>query len=108
MTGNTRSYIDYVADRLSPLRELSQGRFFGGIGLRHQGRLFAMVMGDTLYFAVDEPLRQRYRDMGSQCFSYTTRKGRVSVEKYYAVPEHIMDDDEELLLLARASIALAR
>jgi DNA transformation protein len=46
--------------------------------------------------------------MGSGCFSYTTKKGRVDVKKYYEVPAEFLEDQERLLGLANESIDVAR
>ena len=44
-----------------------------------------MVMRGVLYFVVDEPLRERFREMGSQPFSYQTKKGQQTIQRYYSV-----------------------
>jgi hypothetical protein len=49
-------FADFVKDQLAPVRTLTSGRFFGGIGLAAGGVQFA------------------------------TKKGRVDVNKYYEVP----------------------
>jgi len=46
--------------------------------------------------------------MGSDCFSYDTKKKRVAVKKYYSVPADMLEDQEQLVALARESIRVAR
>jgi DNA transformation protein len=101
-------FADFVKDQLAPVRMLASGRFFGGIGLSADGVQFAMVMDHALYFVVSDATRPRYENMGSSCFSYTTRKGRVDVKKYYEVPAEFLEDQDRLLDLANESIAVAR
>lgn len=95
-------------DQLAPLRGIATGRFFGGVGLSSAGTQFAMVMESSLYFVVNDATRSRYEKMGSSCFSYSTRKGRVAVRKYYAVPADLIEDQERLVAFAQESIRVAR
>lgn len=108
MTGNTEGYVDFVLEMLAPIGGVSSGRFFGGLGLTSDGVQFAMLMGDSLYFVVDDGLRSRLESEGSECFWYTTKKGRVNVKKYYEVPADYVEDQTQLLHLARESIQIAR
>ena len=45
--------------------------------------------------------------MDSGCFSYLTKKGRIEVRKYYAVPVELIEDQEQLIALAKESIRIA-
>lgn len=108
MTASSNDYVEFVMDQLASLQGIASGRFFGGVGLSSAGTQFAMVMGSSLYFVVDDATRQKYEKMGSTCFSYNTRKGRVAVRKYYAVPADLIEDQEQLVALAQESIQVAR
>lgn len=101
-------FAEFVKDQLAPVRGLSSGRFFGGIGLSAAGVQFAMVMDHSLYFVVGDATRRKYEEMGSGCFSYVTKKGRVAVKKYYEVPAEFIEDPDRLLGLANESIDVAR
>ncbi|MGH8446163.1 MAG: TfoX/Sxy family protein [Solimonas sp.] len=101
-------FVAFIVDQLAPLPELTAGRFFGGTALRAQGALFAMVMSDVLYFAVDDASRAAYERRGSRCFSYATRKGRIDVKRFYEAPADALEDADELLALARAAIGAAQ
>jgi DNA transformation protein len=107
MTTSSNDYAEFVKDRLASLRDIESGRFFGGIGLSSAGTQFAMVMGSSLYFVVDDTTRPRYEKMGSSCFSYNTSKKRVAVRKYYAVPTELIEDQDQLVSLAQESIRVA-
>jgi DNA transformation protein len=107
MATGSSHFVDYVLEQLAPLRGAVSSRFFGGTGLSSEGTQFAMVMGSELYFVVDDATRPNYERMGSSCFSYSTKKKRVDVRKYYAVPAGMIEDQEELVALARESIRVA-
>jgi DNA transformation protein len=74
MTTGNNSYVEFVMDQLASLRGIASGSFFGGVGLTSAGTQFAMIMGNSLYFVVDDTTRPRYEKMGSGCFSYDTKK----------------------------------
>src|SRR5215471_11855674 len=100
-------YAEFVLDQLTALRDVTSGRFFGGIGLSSSGTQFAMIMENSVYFVVDDATRQSYEKMGSRCFSYSTKKRRVAVKKYYEVPAELIEDQDRLVALARESIRVA-
>jgi DNA transformation protein len=107
MSAGSSDYRDFVKDQLSSLQSLSTGRFFGGVGLSSQGTQFGMIMGSCLYFVVDDATRPKYEKMGSSCFSYSTKKGLVEVRKYYAVPAEVIEEQDQIVALARESIRVA-
>lgn len=107
MSAGSDDYAEFVKDQLSSLGGVSTSRFFGGTSLSSEGTQFAMIMGSSLYFVVDDSTRPKYERMGSSCFSYDTKKGRVAVGKYYAVPAELLEDQEQLVSLARESIRVA-
>ena len=108
MTGSTKDYVEFVKEQLAPMQDIASGRFFGGVGLSAGGVQFAMIMGNSLYFVVNDATRPKYEEMGSRCFWYSTKKGRVDVKKYYEVPGDFLEDQVQLLSLANESIQVAR
>lgn len=101
-------FVAHVNEQLAPLGTLTNGKFFGGHAFKHQGIQFAMVMGNTLYFCVNEHTRARYVRDGSKPFSYATKKGRVEVRKYFSVPEDLLENQAELLQWAKQAINAAQ
>jgi DNA transformation protein len=97
-------FVEYVRDLLSPIGALTDGNFFGGHAFKYRQIQFAMIMGSTLYFRVNESTRQKYELQGSKPFSYSTKKGVVQVRKYYAVPADLLEDHEQLLAWAKQAI----
>ena len=83
------------------------GRFFGGVGISQGNVQFAMIMGSSLYLVVDDSTRQKYADAGMTPFSYTTKKGRIQVRRYFELPEEILTDPDELRTWVRESIEVA-
>ncbi|MES2949610.1 MAG: TfoX/Sxy family protein [Pseudomonadota bacterium] len=100
-------FVQYVAELLEPMGPLKAGRFFGGVALKRDGVQFAMVMGNSLYFVVNDHTRPQYEQAGMEAFSYLTQRGRVSVRKYFATPPELLDDPDQLRLWAREAIEAA-
>ncbi len=100
-------FSNFVLDLLVDLGEVSQGRFFGGISFKLFDTQFAMCMGGTLYFVVNDATRSKYKAQGSEPFGYQTKKGRRLVQRYYQVPEDVLEDHETLLAWANEAVAIA-
>ncbi|MBL0313467.1 MAG: TfoX/Sxy family protein [Holophagaceae bacterium] len=108
MGASSHEFTQFVIEQLVSIPGLSTGRFFGGIGVKSEATQFAMIMDGSLFFTVDDESRKKYEQMGSKCFSYGTKKGRVDVRKYFEVPADLLEDSTQLVVLARAAIAVAR
>jgi DNA transformation protein len=101
-------FVSYVREQLVPLGHLSDGKFFGGRAIKHKGSQFAMVMGNTLYLRVSDATRPEYERRGSRPFSYSTKNGVVQVRKYYAAPEELLENPQQLLAWSRQAIIAAK
>ena len=100
-------FIEYVRELLLPLGNLKDGKFFGGFAFKSGSKQFAMIMGNTLYFCVNDQTRPKYKALGMEPFSYSTKKGRVRVNKYFSVPEELFENQEKLVEWAREAIESA-
>jgi DNA transformation protein and related proteins len=97
----------FVVDLLAPLSPVAR-RMFSGAGLFHSGAMFGLLVREALYFRVDATTRGRYESAGSQPFSYLRSGRQVSLSAYYAVPEDLFDQPDELLQWARDAVTVAR
>ncbi|MEE9320727.1 MAG: TfoX/Sxy family protein [Granulosicoccus sp.] len=100
-------FIAYIKELFMPLGNLENGRFFGGFSFKSDSKQFAMIMGNTLYFCVNDETRIKYEAKGMEPFSYATKKRRVKVKKYYSVPAELFDDQELLIAWAKEAIESA-
>jgi DNA transformation protein len=97
----------FVLDLLAPLSPVAR-RMFRGAGIFTGGIMFALLVRDTMYLRVDDTTRPRFKSAGSEPFSYIRRGQSVSLDGYYAVPEVLFDQPDELLIWARDAVAAAR
>ena len=100
-------FIEYVKELFIPLGSLKDGKFFGGFAFKSGTKQFAMIMGNTLYFCVNEQTRPKYEAIGMEPFSYSTKKGIVNVRKYFSAPEDLFEDQEKLIEWANEAIKSA-
>lgn len=100
-------YTEYVLELLAPLGPVRTGRFFGGVGITDGAIQFAMIMGNSLYFVVDEGTRKKYEQAGMQPF-HMRPKRRIQVRKYFELPEEILTDPAELRIWANEAMGVAR
>lgn len=101
-------FIEYVRELFIPLGSLKGDRFFGGFSFKYHSSQFAMIMGNTLYFCVNDQTRIKYETNGMKPFSYSTKKGQVQVKKYYSVPAEVLENHDELLAWEKEAIQSAQ
>lgn len=101
-------FAQYVMELLQPIGRLHARRMFGGVGIWQDSLHFAIIMGNRLFFRVDDDSRAKYESGGSEPFSYATEKGRVVVRSYFVVPAELFDDPEALRAWAREAARAAR
>jgi DNA transformation protein len=100
-------FAQFVHGQLADLGEVSNGRFFGGVGFKLGDVQFAMCMSDTLYFVVDDTTRPQYVALGAKPFQYGTSKGTRFVQRYYEVPGDVLEDRDALTAWAQAAVSIA-
>jgi DNA transformation protein and related proteins len=103
----SKEFVSHVRELLSSAGDLSDGKFFGGHALKHRGRQFAMIMGNTLYLRVNDETRPEFVAKGSKPFSYLTKARRVEVRTDFAAPDELLESKEALLAWTRKAIHTA-
>lgn len=99
---------DDIADLFAAFGPVTVRRMFGGQGIYADGLMFALQAGGIVYLKADAAFSEHLAARGSQPFSYDTVKGRHTITSYWQVPEAAMDDGEDLAVLARQALAIAR
>lgn len=90
-------FRDFVKEGLEPIGPISHKRMFGGVGLYAQGFIIAILADDQLFFKTDDTSRPLFEAEGMKPFSYEKKDGTVGVMTYFAAPELVFDDKDEMV-----------
>lgn len=81
-------------------------RFFGGEGIYSGDIMIGMIFSDTIYFKTDEETRKSF--LAERTKPFTFKKGEETVVTgWYALPDRLYDDPDDLAEWARAAFAVA-
>ncbi len=100
-------FVDYLLEHLAPLGEVTAKSMFGGWGIYHEARMFALVADDTLYIKVDDISRADFERENLRPFRYERRNKGEAVMDYYEPPTAAIDDRDLLCTWARKGIEAA-
>lgn len=100
-------FVDYLLEQLAPLGDVNAKSMFGGWGIYHEGRMFALVADDTLYLKVDDASRADFERENLRPFCYDRRDKGEAVMDYYEPPAAAIDDRELLCEWARKGVQAA-
>ncbi len=83
-------------------------RFFGGEGIYAGEIMIGMVFDDRIFFKTDETTRKAFLAERTEPFSFKKHStGETVVTTWYAIPDRLYDEPEELAKWARAAYEVA-
>lgn len=83
-------------------------RFFGGEGIYLGDVMIGMVFDDKIYFKTDEETRKAFVAEKTKPFTFKkSSTGETVVTGWFALPDRLYDDPEELAQWAREALAVA-
>ena len=101
-----QGYLDYIMEKFSEPEDIGVKKMFGGAGIFYNGKMFALVYDDTLFFKVDDTNRKEYIDKGAGPFKPPFMKKKMSMP-YYEVPVDILEANERFNEWAERSMEIA-
>ena len=104
----SESFAEFLCEQFAPLGRITMRRMFGKTGVFCNGLMFAMVTNDTLYVRVDEHNRSVLKEAESTPPLKYEKQGRIIDLAFWRLPEHLLDEPDELVIWARAALAAAR
>lgn len=99
--------LEWLSEQLEILGPLRIKRMFGGAGLFASDVMFALEIDGAAYFKVDNATRPDFEAAGSEPFIYRT-KVRTVATSYWRVPDHLLDEPDELVEWGGRALAAAR
>ena len=101
----TDGFRAFVLEQLAGVKSVRAHKMFGGVGLYADDVFFGIVAADTLYLRVDDTNRGQYEAAGMTAFKPFADKPMSM--SYYQVPVDVLEDRDELVVWARASVRVA-
>lgn len=96
-------------DLFSEFGPIKLRRFFGGEGIVADDVMIGMVFDDIIYFHTNEGTRAAFVAEGCRPFTFLKRsKNEMIATHWYALPERLYDDPEELAAWARIALEAMR
>ena len=99
---------DRFDDLFAPFGKIVVRRMFGGEGLYRDNVMFGLVFEERIYLKTNEEGRQTFIAEGCIPFVYPMKKGDITSHNYYALPDRLYDDPDELAEWAHKALAVAR
>ena len=93
-------FVESLHEVFERMGRIEPRRMFGGHGIYHDGRMFALVVNDTLYLKADADTLAEFEKRGLPAFGYE-REGRRTEMSYRQAPEEIFEDREEAMRWGR-------
>ncbi len=99
---------EWVREALDGLGTVSARKMFGGMSLYLDGRIFAMIADDALWFKADPLSDPIWEAEGCPMFSYDFGDGKMSGRmNYRRAPDTVYDDADTLRHWAGVALAAA-
>lgn len=95
----------FALEQLQRAQATTAKRMFGGVGLYHAGRFFALMDDAALWLKVDDSNRADFEGRGMGPFHPFGEAGPVM--HYWQLPEDVLEDVEELRRWCDKAIAIA-
>lgn len=103
----TQNDIDMVLELFEPLAPIRTRKMMGGLTVFAMDVAFALYDPESgIYLKTDAINENDFFAEGLEKFSFEMG-GKIGTMNYYAMPEHLYDDPQELEIWARKSLDVA-
>ena len=99
------SFRAYLLEQLGAIRPVTSRPMFGGLAIFAEGRTFALVADEVLYFKVDDSNRPDFEAAGRGPFLPFGDPGKPM--QYSELPEEVLEDPDLLSAWMVKAIAVA-
>lgn len=99
------SFRTYLLEQLGQIRPVTTRPMFGGLTFFADGRAFALVAEEVLYFKVDDSNRPDFEAAGMGPFLPFGDPDKPM--QYYELPEEVLEDPDQLAQWMAKAIAVA-
>lgn len=100
-------FLDQLPDVFVKFGEITLRPMFGGHGVYHQGSMFALVAGGTLFLKTDSGNVAPFEALGLEPFEYVGKDGRTVRMSYHRAPDDLFESPPKAALWAKRSYEAA-
>lgn len=95
MSCTRNEFVDFVVELMAGWAAVSARKMFGGYGLYREGLMFALIVGDELFFKTDKGNVAQFERVGSHPFVYQSQARTVQMS-YWSAPEASLESPAEM------------
>ena len=93
MPQKSNPYLEFLAEQMSPLGEITWRSMFGGYCMYCDGIVFALVANQALFLKADDENRSGFEARGLKAFRPFERSETMS---YYESPPEVFEDSDAM------------
>ena len=101
------SFQSFAAEQLAPLGPIVVKRMFGGAAVYLDGKIFALLDNDAVYFKVDESTKPKFKAENMEALTYPSKNGLMTMDRYWRCPDRLFDEPDELIAWAKAAVGVS-
>jgi DNA transformation protein and related proteins len=99
---------DDIVELFSSFGPVTVRRMFGGAGIYADDTMFGLIADGVIYLKAGEGNVAMFEREGLPPFTYARGDGEGIVMSYRRMPDRLYDDPDELVVWARAALAVAQ
>lgn len=99
-------HLEFLSELFAFVPALTLKRMFGGIGVFHDGQMFALSIEEQIYLKADAETEGVFQAKGLRPFTYEA-KGKAMVIRYYELDAEAFEDPDVLKYWVRLGIGAA-
>jgi len=97
--------IAHALELFDGLGPLTTRKMFGGLGIYHDARIFALVMSDgTIRLKGQGVMQDRFEALGMVRWTYQRPGQKPASMPYWGLPDSALDDPDAATTLAREAL----
>lgn len=102
----SREFVEFVLEQMAPFGDVRARAMFGGYGVYRDGRIFAIIVDDRLYFKTNAATRGEFEAKGLSPFTYVAR-GKSVTMSYFEAPPEVFEEPETMRHWAQMAYEVA-
>ena len=99
---------EWLVDLFQPFGAVRLKRMFSGYGVYAGDFCIALAINPGLCMRVDAETRALFEAVGAMPFTYAKQGKTITVQKWWRLPDEMVDDPDEIARWARLSLEVAR